>query len=322
VKYVCPALILFEIMSVRILLFIGLLLAIINADAQMDHPLPLHNGKIVTIDSFPSRYIDPRNIFVWLPEDYTRLKHYAVVYMHDGQMLFDSATTWTQQEWKVDETMTRMLREHSIRDAIVVGIPNHGIYRWAEYLPQAILDSLPVNTRDQLIKTWFAGRPLGDAYLKFMVHELKPYIDSTYATLSDPSNTFTMGSSMGGIISLYAICEYPEVFGGAGCLSTHWPLGIPGIMLQKNAIDIPAVFRDYLRTNLPSPETHRIYFDYGTETLDALYKPHQDLVDAIMVSKGYTAENWITREFPGEDHTERAWAKRLHIPLQFLLGPR
>ncbi len=307
-------------MNIKILLFFSLLLLNVDAISQTDHQAPLNHGRIVTIDSFPSIYIDPRKIQVWLPEDYTSLKRYAVLYMHDGQMLFDSTSNWVQQEWKVDETMTRMLQDRTIRDAIVVGIENNGKYRWAEYLPQAILDSLPVQTRDQLIKTWFADRPLGDQYLKFIVQELKPYIDSAYATLPDLINTYTMGSSMGGIISLYAICEYPEVFGGAGCLSTHWPLGIPGIMVQKNVIDIPAVFRDYLSVNLPSPETHRIYFDYGTETLDVLYKPHQDLVDAIMIKKGYTAENWVTREFPGEDHTEKAWARRLHIPLQFLLG--
>ncbi len=292
----------------------------LNSNAQMDPHLEYIKGRILQIDSFPSTFIDPRHISVWLPADYTDLKKYAVIYMHDGQMLYDSASTWNQQSWKVDETMTRLLQENTIRDAIVVGIPNNGPYRWAEYLPQAILDSLPADTREQLTKTWFANRPLGDQYLKFIVHELKPYIDSTYSTLTDAANTCTMGSSMGGIISLYALCEYPAVFGNAACLSTHWPLGIPGIMMQKNIIDIPAIFRHYLGTHLPSSAHHRIYFDHGTEGLDAFYKPHQDLVDALMIQKGYTAQNWITKEFPGEDHSEHAWAKRLHIPLTFLLG--
>jgi len=303
----------------RLFIFCLLLLQM-PAHSQMVHEPSSPNGSIVIIDSFPSEYIDPRNIYIWLPEDYSPLKHYAVLYMQDGQMLFDSTINWNQQEWGVDETMTRMLKDKTIRDAIVVGIPNNGKYRWPEYLPQAILDSLPSPSKEQLTKTWFADRPLADQYLKFIVYELKPYIDRTYATLPDPGNTIIMGSSMGAIISLYAICQYPSVFGGAGCLSTHWPLGIPGVMLQKNTIDIPAVFRNYLSTNLPLAGNHKFYFDYGSETLDALYKPHQDLVDAIMISKGYTAQDWMTREFPGEDHSEHAWAKRLHIPLEFLLG--
>lgn len=257
---------------------------------------------------------------IWLPSDYSPEKKYAVLYMHDGQMLFDSSTTWTKQEWRVDETMNRLSAENEIRDAIVVGIPNNSAYRWAEYLPQAILDSIPSAIRGPLVRKWLQGKPLGDAYLRFIVEELKPYIDQEYATLPDAANTLVMGSSMGGIISLYAISEYPDVFGGAGCLSTHWPLGLPGITDDDIAFDVPGAFRKYLQDNLPSPLNHRIYFDYGSETLDSLYKPHQLLVDSIMMYKGYTAENWITREFRGEAHTERSWADRLHIPLQFLLG--
>jgi hypothetical protein len=306
-------------MTVKNLFIPGLLIFYLNSSSQVDTSENAKYGRVIQIDSFPSIHIDPRTISVWLPADYTEMKKYAVVYMHDGQMLFDTASTWNHQAWNIDETITRLLDVKGIRDVIVVGIPNNGPYRWAEYLPQIILDSLPENTKDQLIKTWFANRPLSDAYLKFLVHELKPYIDSTFSTLTDPGNTCIMGSSMGGIISLYALCEYPEVFGCAGCLSTHWPLGIPGVMPQKSMIDISAIFINYLSKHIPSPSHHRLYFDYGTEGLDALYKPHQDLVDSIMIDKGYTPGDWITKEFPGEDHSERAWAKRVHIPLTFLL---
>jgi pimeloyl-ACP methyl ester carboxylesterase len=240
--------------------------------------------------------------------------------MQDGQMLFDSSSTWTQQEWRVDETMTRLSAENKIRDAIVVGIHNNSTYRWAEYLPQAILDSIPKEIRDPLVRKWLQDKPLGDAYLRFIVEELKPYIDHEYSTLPDAANTMVMGSSMGGIISLYAICEYPDVFGGAGCMSSHWPLGLPGITDDDIPFDIPGAYRKYLHTHLPSPEHHRIYFDYGSATLDSLYKPHQLLVDSMMTDKGFTERNWMTREFPGEAHTESAWARRLHIPLAFLLG--
>lgn len=125
---------------------------------------------------------------------------------------------------------------------------------------------------------------------------------------------------LGGIISLYAICEYPAVFGGAACMSTHWPLGLPGITDQDIKYDVPGAYIKYLEHHLPDPSNHRIYFDYGSATLDSLYKPYQLVVDSLMRNKGYTETNSITREYPGEDHTESAWARRLNVPLEFLLG--
>ena len=157
-------------------------------------------------------------------------------------------------------------------------------------------------------------RSITDNYLKIIVTELKPFIDSSFSTLSDQSNTFIAGSSMGGLISMYAICEYPKVFGGAACLSTHWT----GIFTAENN-PIPAAFMEYLQKHLPSSKNHKIYFDYGSETLDALYKPFQLQADQIMQQKGYTANNWITKEFIGADHSERSWNKRLDIPVLFLL---
>jgi enterochelin esterase-like enzyme len=118
-----------------------------------------------------------------------------------------------------------------------------------------------------------------------------------------------MGSSMGGLISLYALCEVPQMFGAAACLSTHWVAG-EGVVI------------DYLRRALPPPGTHRVYFDYGTETLDAEYEVWQVQADQIMRAAGYTeGEDWVTRKFVGAEHSERAWRERLHLPLRFLLQP-
>lgn len=242
--------------------------------------------------------------------------------MHDGQMLYDSTMSWNKQEWGVDETITRLIKEKKIKEVIVVGVWNGGKYRHTDYFPQKPFESLSQQERDTL---YYAKRTNGamvfqgervhsDLYLKFLVTELKPFIDKTYATKKDRANTLIAGSSMGGLISMYAICEYPNVFGGAACLSTHWP----GIFTVENN-PIPAAFFNYLRNHLPSPATHKIYFDYGDATLDALYPPLQKMADEIMKEKGFTASNWITKYFPGEDHSENAWRKRLDIPLFFLL---
>jgi predicted alpha/beta superfamily hydrolase len=278
------------------------------------------SGKLIRLENFRSKYLNPGNIDVWLPESYEAGKKNAVIYMHDGQMLFDSTTTWNKQEWHADEVITKLISEKKIKDCIVVAILVNDDYRNSEYFPVVALGRLIEPTRGSLVKTLLKDKPLSDNYLKFIVEELKPYIDSTFSTWGDPANTIIMGSGMGGIISAYAFCKYPEVFGGAGCLSTQWPVIGSGVLYNKTISDNTALaFREFLYSNLPRPAMGKIYFDYGSETTDSLNKPYQQLVDTIMKKAGYTSENWITLEFENEGHSERSLGRRLHIPLEFLL---
>jgi enterochelin esterase-like enzyme len=278
-------------------------------------------GELRRLADFPSRYVPARHVDVWLPPGYSPKKAYPVVYMHDGQMLFDSATTWNRQEWNVDEVAGKLIAKERMRPCIVVGVWNAGKDRHVEYFPQKPFESLPAARQEALYganrtsgASVFSGVVRSDAYLKFLVEELKPYIDSAFATRPDRKNTFIAGSSMGGLISMYAVCEYPEVFGGAGCISTHWP----GIFTMEDN-PIPDAFMAYLEANLPDPKTHKLYFDYGTATLDAMYPPLQARADEVIRARGYTPKNWVTLEFPGEDHSEAAWSRRLHLPLRFLV---
>jgi predicted alpha/beta superfamily hydrolase len=271
-------------------------------------------GKIVRLDSFPSLNVAARNVDIWLPPNYDEHKKYPVLYMHDGQMLFDSTTTWNKQEWQIDEVATNLIKQKKLRPFIVVGVWNNGKYRHAEYYPEQALNYLSDSTKQQLIQKDLMGKPLADAYLKFLVEELKPYVDKHFATLPNKANTFIAGSSMGGLISMYAICQYPKVFSVAACISTHW-IG----SINFKGTELPNAFMQYLKNQLPAPQNHAIYFDYGTVTLDSLYPAWQAKADVIMKAKGYTKKNWITKAFVGEAHTEVAWAKRLDIPLLFLL---
>ncbi len=280
------------------------------------------SGTIQRFPNFSSKYVDARNIDVWLPKNYQSSKKYCVVYMQDGQMLFDSAITWNHQSWHVDEIVSKLLDEEKIKDLIVVGIWNGEKSRHADYFPQKPFDALPENKKEAMynaarnngVSVFGKYKIQSDNYLKFVVNELKPFIDAHFSTYANAENTFIMGSSMGGLISVYAICEYPQVFGGAACLSTHWP----GIFQIENN-PFPQAMLLYLMHNLPNPATHKIYFDHGTATLDALYPSLQAKVDEIMKQKGYTNAQWNTKIFPGEDHSEKAWSKRLDIPLLFLL---
>jgi enterochelin esterase-like enzyme len=270
-------------------------------------------GKIERIANFPSKHIDPRNVDIWLPPDYSAAKRYRVLYVQDGQMLFDSRITWNQQSWELDQAMQKLSAAGKVHNTIIVGIWNDGKYRSSEYAPQKALPFMPEATRTMFIEKYLAGKPRADAYLRFIVDELKPEIDRRFSTMPDREDTAIMGSSMGGLISLYAISEYPEVFGAAACLSTHWT----GTFDQNAAI--PLAFFSYWQAHLPDPKTHRLYLDHGTATLDTLYAPHQAMFDILAHDKGYTAANYQSREFPGAAHTESDWAKRVDVALEFIL---
>ena len=279
----------------------------------------LGSGRVQRITEIPSAYIKPRPVDVWLPDGYSKEKAYAVLYMHDGQMLFDAATTWNKQEWKVDEIAGQLQKEQKTKDFIVVAVHNISEIRWNDYFPAKAMDF--VSEDDKAKITALAHRNnantelYADNYLKFLVQELKPLIDSVYSVESDVANTSIAGSSMGGLISMYAISEYPDVFGGAACISTHWPGA--GVSDENPLPD--AIFK-YMEKNIPSPDRHRIYYDYGDQTLDQYYPQYASRVDAIMKAKGYDVSNFENRFFKGADHSENSWNQRLDMPFMFLLG--
>jgi predicted alpha/beta superfamily hydrolase len=184
-----------------------------------------------------------------------------------------------------------------------------------EYAPNKPLAYTPDTFRIRRQEEFHISQAYSDEYLRFIVQELKPAVDSAFRTRPHRNHTFIMGSSMGGLISLYALLEYPQVFGGAGCISTHWPLSLR----YNDQVFTTAMLR-YMHEKLPQRRRPRIYFDYGTATLDALYEPSQLRVDSLMNAHRYTPQNWMTRKFPGAEHNEKAWQQRIDVPLRFLLG--
>ena len=280
-------------------------------------------GKIVRLANFQSAYVESRHVDIWLPDGYTEEQRYPVLYMHDGQMLFDSTHTWNGLEWGLDEVLGEQIQAQNIPSVIVVGIWHTNAGRHGDYFPAKALNYLPKPFRDSVTQVFEQSPELAhyeepfraDAYLQFLTKELKPYIDTHFATKPQQPTTFIAGSSMGGLISLYALCEYPEVFSAAACISTHWEGFVP-----HEGNPTPKAFRDYLSDHLPAPGNHRLYFDFGTETLDATYEPQQQVIDSVMQAAGYGSHNWLTRKFEGHLHSEVSWHQRLHIPLTFLLA--
>src|SRR5437868_11108444 len=285
-------------------------------------PVHVAAGTIVDLGVLKSQYADPRRVVVWLPPGYSpRGPKYAVLYMHDGQNLFDKATAGYGMEWEVDEHLPQLITDKKVRPTIVVGIWNTP-KRLQEYVPSKAFATLPADYRGK-VKALYGGDPLSDGYLKFIVRELRPMIDKRFNVKTDCADTAIMGSSMGSLISLYAIDEYPRVFGAAGMMSTHWPLFMKpdGQSVSQQEYEVvSSAFERYLAAALPDPRMHKLYFDHGTETLDAIYKQYQDRVDRVVAKRGYRPEvNWMTRSFPGQTHNEISWASRVDIPLSFLL---
>jgi predicted alpha/beta superfamily hydrolase len=279
------------------------------------HIIDIGGDVIDRYDEISSAHTRARRVDVWTPPGYASGdRRYPVLYMHDGQHALDPATAKHGITWGVREALTRLMGEGAIPGCIVVGVWNSAERR-RDYMPQGLFEGPDADAARQFFAAKFPagyieGPPASDGYLRFIVEELKPMIDARYRSLPDQPNTFVMGSSMGGLISLYAIEQYPGVFFGAGCLSTHWIAG-------ENLLV------DYLGARLPAPADHRLYFDFGTITLDEAYEPFQIRMDGWLERAGYArGRNWTTLKFEGAAHTEAAWRARVDLPLRFLLGGR
>jgi predicted alpha/beta superfamily hydrolase len=245
-------------------------------------------GNLMTIASLGSPQLGiVRDIRVYLPPSYTAgTARYPVLYMHDGQNLFDEATAYAG-DWGVDETMEALAGEGF--EAIVVGIPNMGPDRLDEYSP--FVDGEH-------------GGGRGEDYLAFVVHTLKPYIDASFRTLPEREQTGMLGSSLGGLISLYAFFRYPEVFGFAGAMS-------PAFWFADRAI-FPFVEE-------AETDGGRLYLDIGTaEGEDTLTDTRR--MAELLEAKGYQPGDQLRYvEDEGAGHNEAAWAARLRDALIYLL---
>jgi predicted alpha/beta superfamily hydrolase len=143
--------------------------------------------------------------------------------MHDGQNLFDPEIAFGGGDWGLHEALVRLAVAGNIPETMVAASWNTGERCWLEYIPHKPLASPGARDARERFVHEVGGMPRSDAYLRFLVEEVKPFVQTRYHTLPGRETTVVMGSSMAGLVSLYALCEYPAVFGGAGCLSTTGP---------------------------------------------------------------------------------------------------
>ena len=210
--------------------------------------------------------------------------------------------------------MGKLIATDSIRPAIVVGVYSVDTTRLSDLMPEKPLKYLTTDSIKSFIDTYMCkGLYRADEYLAFIVNTLRPMINENFSTDTTMQATSIMGSSMGGLISIYGMCEYPQVFGSAGCLSTHWS----GAITRND--DFPGAMRRYLIESLPRTGKHRLYMDCGDKTIDSVYIPYFHAMNALADSLGYKNDRLMTPFFPGHAHEERAWASRVAEPLKFIL---
>jgi predicted alpha/beta superfamily hydrolase len=248
-------------------------------------------GHLTRIGPLASEALgNEREVLVWLPSSYAVPgdRRYPVIYMQDGQNLFDQATAFGE-EWQVDENIERLSALGL--ESIVVGIPNVGGSRLAEYSP---------------FEDERHGGGRGDAYLDFVIGKVKPLVDRDFRTRPDRDHTGVMGSSMGGLISLYAFFRHPRVFGFAGAMS-------PSLWFAGRRI------LDFVREQPHVPG--RVYLDMGTGEGEA-HVDHVHELHRILLEQGYRqGTDLFYVEEDDAEHREDAWSRRLRTALYFLLPP-
>jgi alpha-glucosidase len=229
-----------------------------------------------------------RKIWIYLPPDYnTTTESYPVLYMHDGQNLFDDTTSFVG-EWGVDETLNEMNNKLNF-NLIVIGIENGGEDRVDEYSPW---------------KNSKYGGGQGDAYIKFIIETLKPFVDNNYRTLYDKDNTGIMGSSLGALISHYGALKYPETFSKIGIFS-------PSFGFSNSCFDF-AAGNSYI-------EDMRMYFMAGDKESSSMVSDMNKMI-ALMESKGFNKQNVMSKVVKNGEHNEKLWKDNFEEAILWLFS--
>lgn len=281
---------------------IGLLaLCLLQPTAPQTRPEPRaesRTGSITVHEGFESKHLsNRRRIWVYLPPGYadSARSRFPVLYMHDGQNVFDGMTSYIpNQEWRADETAEAMIRAGLLQPLIIVAIDNAQADRAQEFLPTPI----------RMGNATQGGK--ADLYGRFLVEEVKPFIDRTYRTRTGAGDTGLIGSSFGGVVTLHLGLRYPKVFGKLGVVS-------PSLWVDN---EIMIRRTDLLPAKLPL----KIWLDMGTrEGLQSIVQSRK--LRAALEKKGWqSGKDLLYLEESFGEHNEAAWARRLPLMLSFLFG--
>lgn len=252
-------------------------------------------------------------VYVWKHSQHNDSISSKVIYLNDGQMLFDTTNSWNKQAWQIDETLELLISEKQIDQYIVVAIPNLGKRRDACYIPQDLLDYVSDTAATLLVEQQMLGAPLANEYVLFLANTIIPFINTHYLTSGNSENIIG-GSSKGALIALYALTKFPDLFGGALCFSTHWP-----ILMTDTSRTYAIGFLKYLSANCYKLKGNKIYFDHGTIGLDAQYEKFQLEANQILKRCSIKSTQFFYHIAPGAEHNEAAWNLRFKYGLLKLL---
>ena len=277
-------------------------------------------GRLIEYERVPAAGLPDQRLTIWLPPGYHASQdRYPVLYMHDGHNLFDVTKSNFAKIWAADKAMLAAVATGAVEPHIIVGIWAPGRDRHRQYLPRSLYDATGGKLRAQM-DGMTAGGVISHHYLDWIAGPLKTWVDGAFRTRSGRDDTAIVGSSMGGLMSCYAFLERPEVFGRAGCVSSHWPAVDPRTIDEG---ELKALWDGWFAARLGQPDGRRVWMDHGTATLDAFYAPYQQVIDARMAAAGWQkGRDWESRVYEGAEHEENAWAARLPEVLGWLLAKR
>lgn len=301
----------------RVLARLLVLLAALLAGPVLAAP---DTGRFLEYERIAAAGLPEQRLTIWLPPGYDSSdQRYPVLYMHDGHNLFDPAKSNFNKIWAADRAMLAAVGSGKVEPHIIVGIWAPGADRYRQYLPQSLYEAAGGTPRAAM-DAMTGGPVISRAYLDWLAGPLKQWVDASFRTRPGRDDTAIVGSSMGGLMSCYAILERAATYGRAGCVSAHWPAANPQVVGEANP-ELIALWDRWFAARLGKPDGRRIWLDHGTATLDAFYAPYQQVIDARFAAAGWQrGRDWESRVYPGAEHEENAWAARLPEVFTWLLA--
>lgn len=227
-------------------------------------------GRLIEYERVPAAGLPDQRLTIWLPPGYDLYQNrYPVLYMHDGHNLFDVAKSNFNKIWAADEAMLEAVTNQNVEPHIIIGIWAPGADRYRQYLPRSAYDMARGSLRAQMDAA-ARDEVASDRYLEWIAGPLKTWVDTSFRTRPGRDDTAIVGSSMGGLMSCYAFLEQPQVFGRAGCVSSHWPAVDPRVVEGESAA-VKALWDGWFAARLGKPDGRRVWMDHGTATLDQFY---------------------------------------------------
>jgi pimeloyl-ACP methyl ester carboxylesterase len=304
----------------RALIAGGAALAVAAAiPAARAEPSPV--GRLITLPARSSAHVAPRRVTIWLPPEYDRVSWgFPVVYLHDGQLMADPAGSSFHA--RIGTILADMVGRGQAIPAIIVGIWS-GPERLREFSPAAFLPGLPASTRVR-VESACGGPSLSDAYLRYLVEELKPSIDRLFRTRPGCPDTSIMGWGMGGMAALYAVARRPGAFGNAAWISGPKPL-VPYSQVSLSCDEASGVERAFASAfdrAIPRAGSHRFYLDYGDVGSDLFAPAFQGAAEPVLYDRGYRrGRDLLCEGAPHPDFRAVSEEEKVRAALSLMLRP-